>query len=470
MTPEDLIRSYNNGTSENLAFRTPQGQKMFSQLKSGLNINLVVASQSSLNRVDNGSDGKAETHAFYDPDTRTIVVSDKTGFGTAFRQFLMHELTHSVESTKRYSANGGLADQLIKYAYGGTGTRQYEGTVYALQQAGYGANEIQSELAAKAMEKVVEAFSDENRDESFINELMSDSAGKRLVARVYNSIAAFTQKMRAKLTGNQELLDRLNTLDEVRKNMRAALKEAAEQQRAQGNLDSARNSVHPGASQFSRSQLADAVGLIPVYNEAGDQFAMMNEKGEIVREITPEMIKKTPMGKVIDAALVASNERRAKGLSGAITEESAEQAREFFAKLATMCAQGQDATLVWEVASTELFSALKSNSDKQYSTTVDFGTICAKTQAIIDVMSYAMKKLGRGLTRQEVTDIYKATAKVGYSVPCPVCYVFSRWMGVPSLLGVMSEAQDRFVNVEYNSDGSVKSWAIDEKQVYDYIK
>ncbi|MBQ4253080.1 MAG: hypothetical protein II704_08540, partial [Erysipelotrichaceae bacterium] len=176
------------------------------------------------------------------------------------------------------------------------------------------------------------------------------------------------------------------------------------------------------------------------------------------RTVTPDMIRQTPVGKLIDA-----------GLEG----DQQQAAVEMFTGLMNMIAMLKDKNLVWEIAGGTLestFSALKANSDTQYHDTIDFGTICAKTQAIVNVMSEVMldrlkandiaRKEGRfddvsyGLTRDDVLKIYDETHKAGLSVPCPVCYVFSHWMGVPSLLGQMSRFQHDYIVTGKDADGN----------------
>jgi hypothetical protein len=59
-----------------------------------------------------------------------------------------------------------------------------------------------------------------------------------------------------------------------------------------------------------------------------------------------------------------------------------------------------------------------------------------------------------GLTRDDVLKIYDETYKAGLSVPCPVCYVFSHWMGVPSLLGQMSRFQHDYIVTGKDANGN----------------
>ena len=203
------------------------------------------------------------------------------------------------------------------------------------------------------------------------------------------------------------------------------------------------------SQEMSIRQMADAFGYDVLLNEDGIPYQMIDQKtGKKVTEVTEDMVSKTPIGNMIDLAVNNKN----------ITTEVAKQQRQMFADLMNMVIKYNGAAEVWAFAGSTLFSSIKKNSDKQYGTTVDFGTICSKTQAIVDVMSKTMLKKGRGLTRAEVIKVYNQVANNGLSVPCPVCYVFSRWMGVPSLLETMRKCQ-----VEYGEGASLE-------KVNNYVK
>lgn len=193
--------------------------------------------------------------------------------------------------------------------------------------------------------------------------------------------------------------------------------------------------------EFSVEQFAAANDYKLVYTGPKTYKIIDNKTGKEVQvaDIAKEHVENTPLGMLLR---IAQNETM-------LSEEAADSQRQFVADLMKMCIQyGPDAARVWEVAGTQTFSAFKSNSDPQYGSTGDMGTICSKTQAIVNVMSDVMVRLERGLARDEVLKVYNAVANSGrktkLSVPCPVCYVFSRWVGVPSLLETMRRGQERF--------------------------
>ena len=208
--------------------------------------------------------------------------------------------------------------------------------------------------------------------------------------------------------------------------------------------------------KYSIDSMAEAVGL--TFEKDGQVTVFKDAKGNAVDEVTEDHIRKSPLGAVIQSAVDAN----------LITKEQAGQQVKFFSDLYNMMLKTQDIDLLWAVSSSIGFQPLESgprdpatvnqksrfagytkNSDPQYSTTVDFTTICVKTQAIIDAMSETMMRLGRGLTEDEIVNVvYKNTHEAGEPVPCPVCYVFSRWVGLGGLFNKMNQLQVQYANAD----------------------
>ena len=221
---------------------------------------------------------------------------------------------------------------------------------------------------------------------------------------------------------------------------------------------SVRFDPNEGDIRYSVAQLAQANGFR--FDE--DAVQLYDKEDRLIDgvkvKVTEAMIEKTPMGMLINMARDGVTTKGGKvKFKSTISAETAKAQKKMFADLMNMVARYKDSNLVWEIAGSTLYSALKGNSDPQYKTTVDYGTVCAKTQEIINVMSRVMLEKGRGLTREEVLMVYNETANAGLTVPCPVCYVFSRWMGVPSLLNSISQYQKRFVKL--NPDGTINKKA-----------
>ena len=379
-----------------------------------------------------------------------LVKSGKMTIGQALVEASLHEIPHAMEQTKNYQTYRNV---VLGSLFGVKGNQ-------TAQQL-YKSN---AQFRAAVDQKIA--------DYSGLQNLTVEGAEKEIVAdfaRLHLADKEVVQRfMDAGMGG--KMRNTLHNINQALKNFFGGLKgedrtQAEYLRRAERAFQKAMNelaktAVHPEGGQFSVAQIAQATGMtfdeetLKLYDANG------NEVDGVTNKITPEMVDQTPVGMLIN-----------NGLTG----EAQQKAREMMAGLMNMVARYKDSNLVWEIGATTLsstFSALKSNSDPQYKTTVDFGTVCAKTQAIIDVMSKVMLdrvKEGKtgGLSREDIMKVYNEVNKAGLSVPCPVCYVFSRWMGVPSLLGQMSQYQKDYV--VQNEDGSINMKAT-QKVVDDYIK
>lgn len=387
-----------------------------------------------------------------------IVLSNKLTVGQAMVEVAMHEITHSLEGTKNYEK---YKSTVLGILY--STPEQLQAAVseriarYARQGVTLTEGEAEAELVAD-FAKDTKRFA--NRDT--IARMMDAGLGGKMRNTLHN-VNQFLKNL--KLNGQE----RVNA-ENLRKAERLYIKAINDRRSI---------NTHPSSEQFSVNQFAQAAGLF--YNEVeikgknGNIIAMPgvynvdpallndpNYKGPKpvrIEQVTPEMMEKTPVGKLTNAALAL----------GTMDRETVGKVHKMFADLMTMCTNLQDTNLVWEIAGSTLyseFSAIKANSDKQYSTTVDFGTICTKTQAVITQLSRDMLRLGRGLTSQEILQVYNDVYNADLKVPCPVCYVFSRWLGVPSLLENIRQYQNRFLGEE----GAEVDQAETQRRINEFIE
>ena len=156
--------------------------------------------------------------------------------------------------------------------------------------------------------------------------------------------------------------------------------------------------------------------------------------GQKVTEVTVDDIEISPIGAMINYSLD----------KGDITKEDAKRQKEMFAKICTLACKTNDFAMTMQFVGSAVFTGMKANADKQYGTTYDFPSICTKTQAVIDAMSKKMVTLKRGLSSEEILEIYQEVFASGNPVPCPECYVFSRWIGIGGLLDNIYEYQTHY--------------------------
>lgn len=209
--------------------------------------------------------------------------------------------------------------------------------------------------------------------------------------------------------------------------------------------------------RYSIDTMAESVGM--TFEKEGSVTVLRDGNGKRITRVTPEMVRDTQLGAMISSGVK----------NGFVSQDEVTAEHKFISDLMNQMLKTQDLDLVFAVNSVLGFQELPSgprsesmknprksknagyvsNSDPQYSSTIDFTTICVKSQAIIDAMSETMKRLGRGLSEEEIINVvYKNTHEAGEPVPCPVCYVFSRWVGLGGLFDKMNNLQKKYANAD----------------------
>ena len=188
-------------------------------------------------------------------------------------------------------------------------------------------------------------------------------------------------------------------------------------------------------TMFSYSSLAEAAGFTAVENADGSRS--FTRDGSKVTKVTVEDIENSPIGALINFSLDKKD----------ISKADADRQKKMFAEICTLACKTNDFAMTMQFVGSAVFTGMKANADKQYGTTYDFPSICTKTQAVIDAMSAKMVKLGRGLNSKEIVELYREVFASGNPVPCPECYVFSRWIGIGGLLDNIKKYQDYYGNM-----------------------
>lgn len=274
-----------------------------------------------------------------------------------------------------------------------------------------------------------------------------DEDGKKGARTYLDMLKDFIEKLKAwarKLTGRESAEARANLekgiteLERLRNEFEAAIGTSMQNVReARKNPPKQKPAAAPSTGENIKHSIkgfASAAGIDASRDPATGKV-IFKIGDQVVSKITPAHIKNNSgLGGLITTALD----------NGFISGEEATIQYKAAADIMNMIINTQDPDMVWAWVGSSMFSAIKSNADGQYGTTIDFTTVCRKTQDMITAMSKAMMKLKRGLTKDEVTKLQANLIAEGSSVPCPVCYVFSRWAGIGSVLDNMHRWQEKY--------------------------
>lgn len=275
------------------------------------------------------------------------------------------------------------------------------------------------------------------RDVEELRKFITDNyTNKTLLEKVLDAI----RNLAAALTGKDKA-----QADEAVRLLEEALRSSSEAVEKMGTdrtgLAGQNDEVDPPA-RYSISSLGDALGFdVRDYVDGHVEFY---RDGKQVKKVTAADVKKSRMGQMI----VLANQ------NGFITDKDVNKQMKYLARLANMILETKDAQMVYAFAGSMSWSAVKDNADKQYGMTIDFEAICKKTEAMVAAMSEAMMRKGRGLTLEEIDILYSKVVQAGETVPCPPCYVFSRWIGLGGLLDNIKSFQTEFPDT---ADGTAKA-------------
>lgn len=419
-------------------------------------------------KTDQNGDYIGENGRF-DHNTNTVYIDLNSGYNNkadslkegANRAILgtaSHEYTHLIRSNSP-ALYKEMRDMIASHLGGNTLRRMAEHEMSVTEKS-------EKNRVLRGEKKTAKKLSFEDAEEEVIARTMEgilydDAAMKRfadrhksLAQKLVSFLRGFGKRIRAAFKTanisdfvNALMDDNGHYIEQIADKWYDALYAASENMNAAeaaGRMaQDAASAAHP--NQLSIRDFTQAAGLVFVETEDGHGFRIEDGHGNEVKHVTAEHIKSTPIGTLVQSGMNKGN----------INAKQAAKIYDMYAGLMDLIVRYQDQAMVWEIAGNEIFSSIKANSDAQYGTTVDYGTICAKTQAIVDVISETMLRKGRGLTTKEIMAAYGKTHANGLSVPCPVCYVFYRWMGVPGLLNNMQRYQKRFAG--YNGTGEWNS-------------
>ena len=216
---------------------------------------------------------------------------------------------------------------------------------------------------------------------------------------------------------------------EKRKAMKGAAERAAGGSIGESGARFSTTSILEGAG-FEAQRPDDDGNLSPLVDEDGNFYVTLGgQRYDARNPITPELLKQqknSTLGLMM---------RDAKAIAG-LTDEQADAIYEKYAgilnqylRVGTAANGGLGALQEqWLWLGETVYRTVATNGDAQYSFSMDITRVCKKNEAVIKTISALQRELGYGITPGQIMDIYLETEKQGYQVPCPVCYVFSRYI------------------------------------------
>lgn len=396
---------------------------------------------------------KAAPNGMYIAETGDIYLdlnAGNHGEGLVMNTFA-HELYHHIQKRSPEKAKK-LAEFLVQELGYESVELAVRRQIAKAEAAGHGVEYLMKTegLSKNAAERMVydRAFNDFVADSLETMFTEGDAVGKlqKLKSQdegLFNMIKDFIDKWVKKLREfynshstisiEGDMVRQLEKFDQIQQMFVEALVDAGENFNSLATMEENTDAVPvESVTEYSYRSLAEAAGFVGVENEDGTRSFMRN--GAKVSEVTVEDIENSPIGAMINYSLSKND----------ITAEDAKRQKKMFADICTMACQTNDFAMTMQFVGSAVFTGMKANADKQYGTTYDFPSICTKTQAVIDAMSKRMVKLGRGLSSDELVKLYQDVFASGNPVPCPECYVFSRWIGIGGLLDNIKMYQDYY--------------------------
>ena len=277
-------------------------------------------------------------------------------------------------------------------------------------------------------------------EQGIIDEVVADYAGELVEERgVFDNFVERNKNNRSLLSKIADVLKSIKeffTLGKQRKIDNAiarleALIESASEANLRGDV------VNMEKDRYSVSSIFEGSGAI-VFNEEGGAnidkdgnfYVIINGKqydgNNLITLDDIKADKRSVLNMMVEDAIKEGN----------VTEEHADVIMKKYVDIMNMflveglAENGGYANMAdkWMWVGETVYKTVQPNSDKQYTKSIDITTVCKKNEAVIRAMSEMQKRVGYGITPAQILDIYIETQQSGYQVPCPVCYVFSRYL------------------------------------------
>jgi len=129
-----------------------------------------------------------------------------------------------------------------------------------------------------------------------------------------------------------------------------------------------------------------------------------------------------------------------------------------------------DSTLDFNSEASDLYSALKSNSDKHYTVSLDFSTLCRKRYELMATIEAIQTKTGRALTKDTWVDVRAELDRMGYDVSCGACYVDAKRMEAGKFINEFIDSHPTEDSSQFITQSGIDGLKRDKPELYAEFK
>ena len=188
------------------------------------------------------------------------------------------------------------------------------------------------------------------------------------------------------------------------------------------------SAIVEGAGLETRYTDADGATRVLTDKDGNVMFRLGDKEFTVNNPIKAEDIKGTenPLNWMIEDSIAAGKIDQAR--ADQIFSKYAEILNSFLEKGSAKNGGASVLTDTWQYVADTVYRTVASNGDKQYAKSLDITRVCKKNEMVIKEISEIQARTGEGVTPAQILDLYFNTVDAGFQVPCPVCYVFSRYI------------------------------------------
>ena len=262
---------------------------------------------------------------------------------------------------------------------------------------------------------------------------------RKIINAIMDAIRKYFKGRGINLNNIKTDADVMRLLAESRRNLTEMDKAAINQEI--GDALDGKDDENTGHPLFSTTSIMEGAGLeVKQMNEAGELVPLSDKDGNVVARVggkefsvhNPVTAKDLESDKNSVLSMIIEDAKSSK----LITDKKAKTIYKKYAEIVNMYLTVGSAELGgvdaleenWEWLGDTVYRTVAANGDAQYSYSMDIIKVCKKNEAVIKAISAFQREVRRGATPSDIVDLYRKAYAEGYQVPCPVCYVFTRYI------------------------------------------